>query len=84
MENVNFISAIVQLGFSVVMCLLLYFNSIKRDERYDAQLEAEREAHKEEMQLFLDLITNNTVTINNNTNTLMELCELIKHNSERE
>lgn len=55
--------AVKSLGVAVVMCLLMAWFVKYMFDKFMAELEDEREAHKEEMKVLQDALTNNTLAL---------------------
>lgn len=67
-------SGIVQiigsLGFPIAACIYLFYSMQKERERNDAQREADRKEHKEEMTKVTEALQNNTLVIQKLVDTL--------------
>ena len=61
------ISSIVQiigsLGFPIASCIYLFYSMQKERERNDAQRDADRAEHKQEMEKMTEALHNNTLVI---------------------
>ena len=70
------ISSIVQfvgtLGFPIAACIYLFYSMQKERERNEAQREADRLEHKEEMNKMVEALHNNTLVIQKLVDTLAE------------
>ena len=60
--NVIF-EAVKSLGVAVVMCLLMAWFVKYMFDKFMIELEAERNAHKEEMKVLQEALSNNTVAL---------------------
>ena len=73
------ISSVVQiigsLGFPITACIYLFYSMQKERERNEAQREADRQEHKEEMNKMTDALHNNTLVIQKLVDTLTEPVE---------
>lgn len=60
-------SSVVQiigsLGFPITACIYLFYSMQKERERNDAQREADRTEHKQEMEKMTEALHNNTLVI---------------------
>lgn len=60
-------SSVVQiigsLGFPITACIYLFYSMQKERERNDAQREADRSEHKQEMEKMTEALHNNTLVI---------------------
>lgn len=57
------VEAVKSLGVAVVMCLLMAWFVKYMFDKFMAELENEREAHKSEMAVLQEALTNNTVAL---------------------
>ena len=61
------LSSVVQiigsLGFPITACIYLFYSMQKERERNDAQREADRAEHKQEMEKMTEALHNNTLVI---------------------
>lgn len=64
------VEAIKSLGVAVVMCLLMAWFVKYMFDKFMAELESEREAHKSEMGVLQEALTNNTVALTTLTERL--------------
>lgn len=64
------VEAVKSLGVAVVMCLLMAWFVKYMFDRFMAELENEREAHKSEMAVLQEALTNNTVALTTLTERL--------------
>lgn len=64
------VEAVKSLGVAVVMCLLMAWFVKYMFDKFMAELEKEREAHKNEMKVLQDALTNNTVALTTLTERL--------------
>ena len=63
------VEAVKSLGVAVVMCLMAWFVKYMFD-KFMTELENEREAHKAEMTVLQEALTNNTVALTTLTERL--------------
>lgn len=70
------LSTVVQfvgtLGFPIAACIYLFYSMQKERERNEAQREADRLEHKEEMNKMVEALHNNTLVIQKLVDTLAE------------
>ena len=70
------LSTVVQfvgtLGFPIAACIYLFYSMQKERERNEAQREADRLEHKEEMNKMVEALHNNTLVIQKLVDTLTE------------
>lgn len=64
------VEAVKSLGVAVVMCLLMAWFVKYMFDKFMAELENEREAHKAEMTVLQEALTNNTVALTTLTERL--------------
>lgn len=64
------VEAVKSLGVAVVMCLLMAWFVKYMFDKFMAELENEREAHKTEMAVLQEALTNNTVALTTLTERL--------------
>lgn len=64
------VEAVKSLGVAVVMCLLMAWFVKYMFDKFMAELENEREAHKSEMAVLQEALTNNTVALTTLTERL--------------
>lgn len=64
------VEAVKSLGVAVVMCLLMAWFVKYMFDKFMAELENEREAHKAEMAVLQEALTNNTVALTTLTERL--------------
>lgn len=57
------IQIIGALGFPITACIYLFYSMQKERERNDAQREADRAEHKQEMDKVVEALHNNTLVI---------------------
>ena len=57
------VEAVKSLGVAVVMCLLMAWFVKYMFDKFMSELEKEREAHKAEMKVLQDALTNNTLAL---------------------
>lgn len=60
------------LGFPITACIYLFYSMQKERERNDAQREADRLEHKQEMEKMTEALLNNTLVIQKLVDTLNE------------
>lgn len=60
------------LGFPITACIYLFISMQKERERNDAQREADRLEHKQEMEKMTEALHNNTLVIQKLVDTLTE------------
>lgn len=63
MDMAGIIQMIGSLGFPIAACVYLFYSMQKERERNDAQREADRKEHKEEMTKVTEALQNNTLVI---------------------
>ena len=71
MDFNSVVEAVKSLGVAVVMCLLMAWFVKYMFDKFMAELEKEREAHKAEMKVLQDALTNNTVALTTLTERLL-------------
>lgn len=64
------VEAVKSLGVAVVMCLLMAWFVKYMFDKFMTELENEREAHKDEMTVLQEALTNNTVALTTLTERL--------------
>lgn len=64
------VEAAKSLGVAVVMCLLMAWFVKYMFDKFMAELEKERDAHKEEMKVLQEALTNNTLALTTLTERL--------------
>lgn len=64
------VEAVKSLGVAVVMCLIMAWFVKYMFDKFIAELENEREAHKAEMAVLQEALTNNTVALTTLTERL--------------
>lgn len=64
------VQIIGSLGFPIAACIYLFYSMQKERERNDAQREADRKEHKEEMTKVTEALQNNTLVIQKLVDTL--------------
>lgn len=56
-------NAITTVGFPIVMCLIMLWYMVKERDDHTAEMNATREAHKEETNMLRTAIENNTLAL---------------------
>lgn len=64
------VQIIGSLGFPIAACIYLFYSMQKERERNEAQREADRKEHKEEMTKVTEALQNNTLVIQKLVDTL--------------
>lgn len=72
----NVVQFIGTLGFPITACIYLFISMQKERERNDAQREADRTEHKQEMEKMTEALHNNTLVIQKLVDALAQPVDL--------
>lgn len=63
MEFSDILTLIGSYAFPIVMCIAFFWRQYKSDEAYRSEIDAIRDAHKEESEQFTEALKNNTLAL---------------------
>ena len=81
MDIPSVVQIIGTLGFPITACIYLFYSMQKERERNEAQREADRLEHKQEMEKMTEALHNNTLVVQKLIDTLTNPADLAGRHS---